>query len=374
MKPASDLCWLCQQHGAAVLKAANMPEDEKSDALLKYEEHLRVVAVERSFYKTISDTVKRKKNEYFTSHPDESRNAEPCSRNFLVNYSFDLAQQVHYPNDPLQPGPIYFLTPRKCAIFGVCCEGIPQQINYLIDESVDTGKGANSIVSKLHHFFHHFGLGEKQVILHADNCCGQNKNNIMMQYLMWRCMVGLHEDVQISFLVVGHTKFAPDWCFGLLKRKFRREKVGCLADIARVVNTSATVNIAQLCGTQKGEVVVPTNDWKKFLSPHFKTLRNIKSYHHFCFSSTTPGVAFVKQHADTEEHEMLLLNDASWQPTQFELPPIVNPLGLSLDSQWYLYDSIRQFCPESVCDEVCPKPLFPKGSHIGLSPAKRQRT
>ena len=36
-------------------------------------------------------------------------------------------QQVHYPCDPQQPGPIYFLTPRKCAIFGVGCEAIPRQ-------------------------------------------------------------------------------------------------------------------------------------------------------------------------------------------------------------------------------------------------------
>ena len=58
-----------------------------------------------------------------------------------------------------------------------------------------------------------------------------NKTRTMVQYLMWRCMVGLHEQITMSLLVVGHT---PDWCFGLLKRKFRRERVGCLADIAKV--------------------------------------------------------------------------------------------------------------------------------------------
>ena len=42
-----------------------------------------------------------------------------------------LGQQVHYPYDPLQPGPMYFLTPRKCAIFGVCCEGVPRQVGNL---------------------------------------------------------------------------------------------------------------------------------------------------------------------------------------------------------------------------------------------------
>ena len=44
------------------------------------------------------------------------------------HYSFDFAQQVHLPSDPLQPGLIYFLTPRKCAHFGVCCEAIPLKV------------------------------------------------------------------------------------------------------------------------------------------------------------------------------------------------------------------------------------------------------
>ena len=104
----------------------------------------------------------------------------PLTNDLTVHYSFDFAQQVHYPSDPHQPGPIYFLTPRKCGIFGVCCEAIPRQINYLIDEAIDVGKGANTVVSLLHHFCETHGLGEKHVHLHADNCVGQNKNNTMM--------------------------------------------------------------------------------------------------------------------------------------------------------------------------------------------------
>jgi len=38
----------------------------------------------------------------------------------------------------MQPGPIYFKTPWKCAIFGVMCEGLPK------DEAADAGKGANA--------------------------------------------------------------------------------------------------------------------------------------------------------------------------------------------------------------------------------------
>ena len=125
----------------------------------------------------------------------------------------------------LTPYSIYFLTPRKCALFGVCCVALPRQVTYLIDEATDTGKGANSIVSMLQHFFKVHSLGECDVHLNADNCVEQNKNNTMLQYLMWCTMVGLHRRITLSFLIVGHTKFSPDWCFGLIKCQFQRTNV-----------------------------------------------------------------------------------------------------------------------------------------------------
>ena len=81
----------------------------------------------------------------------------------------------------------------------ICCESIPRQVNFLIDEAVDAGKGSNTICSMIHYFFEHHGLGLKQyftlhndtltthkfsgetdVHLHADNCCGQNKNQYVI--------------------------------------------------------------------------------------------------------------------------------------------------------------------------------------------------
>ena len=90
-----------------------------------------------------------------------------------------------------------------------------------------------------------------------------------MQYLAWRVLVGLHKTITISFLIVGHTKFAPDWCFGLLKQKFRKTKVDCLDDIAKVVQGSAEVNEVQLVATQEGEVLVPTYNWADFFHSPF---------------------------------------------------------------------------------------------------------
>ena len=61
-------------------------------------------------------------------------------------YSFDFAQQVHFPSNPMQLGPIYFKMPQKCGIFLVMSEAIPRQVNYLIDEAINVGKGANSTI------------------------------------------------------------------------------------------------------------------------------------------------------------------------------------------------------------------------------------
>src|SRR6218665_83046 len=151
-----------------------------------------------------------------------------------VHYSFDFAQQVHYTYNPQQPGPIYFKTPRKCGLFGVMTEGLPQMVIFLLDEAVTVSKGANCVISMLDYFFTHYGLKETILHLHADNCTGQNKNNAMIHYLLWRVMTGMHKEITLSFILAGHTKFAPDWCFGLFKRQFRKTKVDCLSDKTKV--------------------------------------------------------------------------------------------------------------------------------------------
>ena len=86
----------------------------------------------------------------------------PCSTDFAVHLSFDYAQQVHLPFFPMQPGPLYFLVPRKVGIFGVCMEGIPRQVNYLIDESHCSSKGSIAVISYLHHYFENYGLGRRR--------------------------------------------------------------------------------------------------------------------------------------------------------------------------------------------------------------------
>ena len=65
-------------------------------------------------------------------------------------------------------------------------------------------------------------------------------------------------------MIPGHTKFSPDRCFGLLKKRYRCTNVGGLTDLIDVVNQSAVVNVAQPTGSADGHVVVPSYDWLEF--------------------------------------------------------------------------------------------------------------
>ena len=128
-------------------------------------------------------------------------------------------------------------------------------------------KGANTIISMVHHFFE----------VHSFS----NKNWYMMYYLMWRMLTGLHDEIKFSFLPVGYTKFAPDWCFGLMKQCFRHTKIGDIDDTANSMSQSSFFNVPQFVGTMDGTTFVPTYNWSAFFKED--CIEGNLQMHHFKF-------------------------------------------------------------------------------------------
>jgi len=159
---------------------------------------------------------------------------------------------------------------------------------------------------------------------------------------MWHVLTGLHKEIKISFLPVGHTTFAPDWCFRLFKQKFRQMKIDNLDNIANAVITSSMVNIPQPVGTLDGRCLVTIYNWSDHFGEHtIKTaLKGIKQIQHFRFTSTSPGTIFVKMSNIDAEKNFNLLNNPSWHPSYNDLPDIVVFPGLSLERQWYLHGKL----------------------------------
>ncbi|ELU10976.1 hypothetical protein CAPTEDRAFT_195485 [Capitella teleta] len=174
----------------------------------------------------------------------------------------------------------------------------------------------------------------------------QNKNKFVLWYLAWRVAVGLHKSITLNFLVVGHAKFAPGWCFGLVKQAFRRHVVNYVSCLAAVVNGSASCNEAAVVGTEDGNNNILVMDWQG----HF---HDIKQYQHFRFDWQHPGVVFFKTRISDEEGSFKLFKDSPL-PTTAATP--ITPPGLSRERQAYLYEKIRPFVEDEFKDVVCPPP------------------
>ena len=155
--------------------------------------------------------------------------------------------------------------------------------------------------------------------------------------------------------MVGHTKFAPDWCFGLVKRRLRREMVSCLDDLAAVVEASAEANVAQLVGSEDGVTYVPVYNWSAFLAPHFRKVPRLKQHHHVTVSCEAPGIVSLKLAANSGEEQLQVLWNG-WASSWDDLPAVIPPPDLTRERQWYLHDHIRDYCTESTRDVVCPRP------------------
>ena len=171
----------------------------KSQSLHDAEQHLEMAKQERELY-----------NSECLSTAAELKN-NPANPG-VVHFSFDFAQQIHFPSSPQQIGTLFFLMPHKCQLFGICCEARGEQVNYLIDENDQPGKGANCVVSLLHHYLELHSSPTQEVLLHADNAVGQNEKNTMMQYLCWRIITARNAKIKMSLMVARH-KICPRQIF-----------------------------------------------------------------------------------------------------------------------------------------------------------------
>ena len=82
---------------------------------------------------------------------EAAETAEKTSSSRIAHYSYDFAQQIHFPYDSQQTEPEYFKTAHKCGLFRVSDNGKWQMVLYLIDEAENPGKGADCVISLLHH-------------------------------------------------------------------------------------------------------------------------------------------------------------------------------------------------------------------------------
>jgi len=227
--------------------------------------------------------------------------------------------------------------------FGIINEAGAGQVHHLYHEgqtiAEDNGKshGPNCVVSMLHRYLQNTPHS-KHLHGHCDNCCGQNKNKTVMAYLCWRVLVGLEEDIMLSFMVVGHTRCTVDGGFGVIKKKFRASDTDTVSQLVQLVDSSGHRNSPAFFDWE-------WRCWDDFLKKDFKKVDGITSYQHFQFSKEFPGkVKMWKLHNSDEVKTLQLVKNPQKVFQATDLPPVLPPAGLSVSRRKYLQDQVMPFC------------------------------
>jgi hypothetical protein len=66
MKPSTDLCHTCKLYGHSLTNSGNLTEEEKTEVLAKYQNHIEKVKMQRDHYRKQCEIVKT--NEQFLKH------------------------------------------------------------------------------------------------------------------------------------------------------------------------------------------------------------------------------------------------------------------------------------------------------------------
>ena len=90
--------------------------------------------------------------------------------------AFDFAQQLELPRHTREVGPCISKSHTEYS-----CLALSMLHGYLDTHTAD-----------------------KSLHFHADNCTAKNKNKTVLGYLAWRCATGLSEQIELSFMRVGH--------------------------------------------------------------------------------------------------------------------------------------------------------------------------
>lgn len=289
-------------------------EASNQQALNEFQQHLNLAYSSRNLYNSCIDNAKEGKS---------------------LHLIFDFAEQLMIPSTSRQVGPMYFKVGRKIQLFGICNTAIPLQSNYLIDECQTIGPdgkkshGPINVISMLHHYL---GLtNHDNLVLHADNCGSQNKNESVLAYLSWRVMNKLNKSITLHFMPTGHTRSLVDGCFGLVKMKYRRADCYTFHHVVDAVNESAVCNNA---------VVYPSwawYNWDEYLPKYFRKLENISKVSFIQFfengsisSDLHDNYRLVKEHVNVS----------------LSLPDVMEPPGLSEQRRSYLSTAVATLVPE----------------------------
>ena len=160
---------------------------------------------------------------------------------------------------------------------------------YLFDERIGP-KNTDQAVSFLTHFWHTISQHHpwiQRLAIFLDNATSTNKDKFLFSWAMEMVSSGELEHIHISFMIAGHTKFAPDRLFSTIGCAYKTEDVFTIGNLKSICDKSAT------CYIETGERVLT---WRNTLGEKYSDLPGVRKYHDFLVVKAHDGTVVMKVH------------------------------------------------------------------------------
>ena len=154
--------------------------------------------------------------------------------------AIDSMGNVYLPIIPVQD--LYYYRKLTVSVFGVHNLKDRTMVSYVYHEG-EGGKGPNEVASHLSKCIETYILCDphiKKLKIFADNCAGQNKNHVIVRFIMVLVEVSKFDSVELFYPIRGHSFMPCDRDFSLIKRKLRRiDRLYLLEEIVNVIRNAS---------------------------------------------------------------------------------------------------------------------------------------
>ncbi len=208
--------------------------------------------------------------------------------NLVLSADYQMQKLIPYWGRSAQPGSTYYLQKLNHDVFGIVNHASTRSAVYVFDERVGP-KNTDHTVSYLTDYLSKLPRWITRVHLFLDNTSSTNKNFYFMAWAFEMVQQERLTFVRVSFLVAGHTKFAPDLLFSRIAQTYNRSDVFTTGELQEIISDYAEVVV------DEGSIVC---DWRNPMTKYSK-LPGIRKLHDFIFvKSPVTNVVVAKVRDD----------------------------------------------------------------------------
>lgn len=205
----------------------------------------------------------------------------------VLDADYQQSKLIPYWGSTAQPGSTYYLQKVSHDLLGIIDHRDDYKHISLFDERIGP-KNTDHTLSILQKYIEevtHLHPWISRVLIFFDNASNTNKNRYLFGWGMEIVDQGKLDYFRFSFMIAGHTKFAPDRLFAQVSNSYNRQDVFTVAELKDVCNPHAQTVI------EDGSSVF---NWRDLLILKYSDLPGTRKLHDFLIARSYQGSLVMK--------------------------------------------------------------------------------